>query len=110
MNFTQPRFLPLAAKTIVCHTLTYFVMGALAAHYLNYAALMSHPESGMRQITDSWVMAGPLFQPLRGLVFASVFYPLRGCLFGRKYGWLLMGWNLDCDRHPVHVWPRIGID
>ena len=94
MNFTQPRFLPLAAKAIVCHTITYFVMGALAAHFLHYAELLARPDSGMRQITDPWVMAGPLFQPLRGLVFASVFYPLRGILFGKKHGWVLMAWIL----------------
>ena len=88
------RFPTLAAKTMVCHTLTYFLMGALAAHFLNYAALMARPESGMRPITDPWVMAGPLFQPIRGLIFALVFYPLRVCLFGRKNGWLLMGWML----------------
>lgn len=37
-------------------------------------------------------MAGPLLQPLRGLIFALVFYPLRSVPFGRKNGWLLMGW------------------
>jgi len=94
MENSQPRFLGLAAKTIVCHTLTYFLMGMLAAHFLNYAALMARPDSGMRQITSPWVMAGPLFQPLRGLVFALVFYPFRERLFGRKHGWLLMGWML----------------
>ena len=94
MDNSQPRFVAPAAKTMVCHTLTYFIMGALAAHFLNYAALMARPESGMRPFTSPWVMAGPLFQPLRGLVFALVFYPLRGCLFGRKNGWLLMGWML----------------
>jgi hypothetical protein len=35
-----------------------------------------------------------MLQPLRGLVFALVFYPLRECLFGKKNGWLLMGWML----------------
>ena len=94
MDQSQPRFIPLAAKTIVCHTLTYFVIGALAAHYLHYGEAFARPDSGMRQITDPWVMAGPLFQPLRGLVFASVFYPLRGCLFGKKHGWLVMAWIL----------------
>lgn len=94
MDNPQPRFLGLAVRTIVCHTLTYFIMGALAAHFLHYAELMANPNSGFRPITDPWVMAGPLFQPLRGLVFASVFYPLRECLFGKKYGWLLMGWML----------------
>jgi len=94
MGQSQPRFLPLAAKTIVCHTLTYFVVGALAAHYLHYAESFARPDSGMRQMVDPWVMAGPLFQPLRGIVFASVFYPLRGVLFGKKHGWLLMAWLL----------------
>jgi hypothetical protein len=69
-------------------------MGALAAYFLNYAAEMARPGSGMRPMSDPLVMAGPLFQPLRGLVFALVFYPLRECLFGKKNGWLLMGWML----------------
>ena len=90
----SPRFFPLAARSIVSHTITYFIMGILAAHFLNYAALMSRLESGMRKIDNPWVMAGPLFQPLRGFVFALVFYPLRECLFGKKYGWLVMGWML----------------
>ena len=94
MDYSQPRFLKLAAKTAVCHTITYMIMGVLAVHFLNYAALMSRPDSGMRPMTDPWVMAGPLFQPLRGLVFALVFYPLRGCLFGRRNGWVVMAWTL----------------
>jgi hypothetical protein len=88
------RFPALAAKTIVSHTLTYMLMGVLAAHFLHYAAMMAKPESGMRPFTSPWVMAGPLFQPIRGLIFALVFFPLRECLFGRKYGWLLVGWML----------------
>jgi len=94
MDKAQPRFPALLAKTIVCHSLTYFVTGALAAYFLNYAASMARPESGMRPFTSPWVMAGPLFQPLRGVVFALVFYPLRDCLFGRKHGWLLIAWML----------------
>ena len=69
-------------------------MGALAAHFFNYAALLARPDSGMRHIDDPLVMIGPMLQPLRGLLFAMVFYPLRECLFGRKYGWLLMFWML----------------
>lgn len=94
MENPHPRFTGLAVKTVVCHTVTYFVAGALAAHFLHYADSMAQPVSGMRQMTDPWVMAGPLFQPVRGLVFALVFYPLRECLFGRKNGWLLMAWML----------------
>jgi hypothetical protein len=91
---SQPSFVSLAAKTAVCHTITYFLMGALAYHFLNYAELIAKPCSGMRPMTDPLVMAGPLLQPLRGVLFALVFYPLRELLFGRKYGWLLMGWIL----------------
>jgi hypothetical protein len=94
LDSSQPGFLSLAARTMVCHTITYLVMGALAAHFLDYASVMAQPDSGMRQISDPWVMAGPLFQPIRGLVFALVFYPLRGCLFGRTSGWLVMAWTL----------------
>jgi hypothetical protein len=44
----------------------------------------------MRQTDEPIVMAGPLFQPIRGLLFAVAFYPLRSVLFGRKNGWLAM--------------------
>jgi len=30
MQDLRPRFLPLAAKTVVCHSITYMIMGALA--------------------------------------------------------------------------------
>ena len=94
MENPGPRFSSLALKTMVCHTITYFLMGVLAAHFLNYAELLARPDSGMRHITDPLVIAGGLFQPLRGLVFALVFYPFRDCLFGRRNGWLLMAWML----------------
>jgi len=94
MDNPQPRFVSLAAKTMVCHTITYVIMGVLAAYFLNYAALMAGPDSGMRPMTDPLVIAGPLFQPLRGMVFALVFYPLRECLFSKKNGWLVMAWML----------------
>ena len=41
MQDSQPRFLPLAAKTVICHTVTYFVMGALAYNLLHYADLFA---------------------------------------------------------------------
>lgn len=90
----SPRFLPLAVKTMICHTLTYVLMGILAMRFMNYAEMLARPNSGMRHLDDPMVMAGPLFQPLRGLVFALVFYPLRERLFGRKDGWLVMAWML----------------
>jgi len=86
----------LVLRTIVAHTITYTFMGILAMTFLNYAELFAKPEvaSWMRQINDPLVMAGPLFQPIRGLIFALVFFPFRDILFGRKTGWLIMTWML----------------
>jgi len=92
MEAQEIKFIPLAAKTIVVHTVTYFVMGLLASTLLNYGSWYaeSYLSGFMRQIDDPMVMAGPLFQPIRGLLFAVVFYLLRDVLFGRKNGWLIM--------------------
>lgn len=90
------RFPELALKTIIVHTITYFLMGVLAATVLNYAEQFARPEMAcwMRQTTDPLVMAGPLFQPIRGMIFALVFYPLREILFTKKNGWLILWWLL----------------
>jgi hypothetical protein len=47
----------------------------------------------MRPVTDAWVMAGPLFQPIRGALFGLIFYLLREPLFGKQNGWLVL-WAL----------------
>jgi hypothetical protein len=92
----QIPFAGLALRTMVVHTITYSLMGILAMTFLNYSEQFSRPAmaSWMRQTTDPIVMAGPLFQPIRGLVFALVFYPFREILFKKKHGWLLMWWTL----------------
>ena len=94
MQDMQPRFLPLAAKTVVCHTLTYFLMGALAAHFLHYEQIFNQPNSGLRHFDDPLLILGPPLQIVRGLLFASVFYVFREQLFGRSKGWLRMAWML----------------
>ncbi len=94
MQDLQPRFLSLAAKTVVCHTITYMVMGALAYHFLHYADFINDPRSGMRPAASLWVMLGAPLQIFRGVLFAAVFYPLRTLLFGRNNGWLVMAWVL----------------
>ena len=72
------------------HTTTYLVVGAVAFTILDYPTLFAEPslQSLFRQTDDPWVMAGPLFQPLRGLLFGAVFYVLRDAFFGRTDGWL----------------------
>ena len=81
--------------TIVVHTVTYFVVGLLALWLLDYAEFFARPDVArlMRPTTDPVVMAGPLFQPLRGFVFALAVYPLREILFSRPRGWLVL-WGL----------------
>jgi hypothetical protein len=90
----QPRFAVLAAKTVVCHTITYFLMGMLAFHFLHYADLLNNPNSGMRSTTEPLLLLGPALQVVRGVLFASIFYLFRDQLFGRKNGWLKMSWLL----------------
>lgn len=96
MEQGRPGLLELMVKTLVVHTTTYFVMGLLAASFLNYDERFARSDMvcWIRQIDDPLVMAGPLFQPVRGLIFALAFYPLRQILFGRRNGWLTMGWLL----------------
>jgi hypothetical protein len=96
MNNNQPSFTALAVKTIVVHSVTYFLMGALASTLLDYAERFARPEMAcwMRQLDDPLIMAGPLFQPIRGFILALAFYALREVLFVRKNGWLIMWWTL----------------
>lgn len=92
----RPKFTELFVKTAVAHTITYMFMGIIASTAMNYREAFARPEVAcyMRQLSDPWVMAGPLLQPIRGLIFALAFYPIRGALFGRKHGWLVMWWLL----------------
>jgi hypothetical protein len=94
MQDAQPRFVPLAVKTVVCHSITYMIMGALAFNLLHYADFINNPNSGMRPTTSLWVILGVPVQVFRGVLFASVFYLFRERLFGRKNGWLVMAWML----------------
>ncbi len=96
MERSNLRLPTLATKTIVVHTVTYFLMGMLALPLLGYAQAFAKPWMAcwMRQTDDPIVMAGTLFQPLRGLFFALAFYPLRELLFGKKKGWLVLWWLL----------------
>jgi uncharacterized membrane protein len=94
MEYPQPRFLPLAVKTVICHTATYFLMGALASHFLHYEEIFNQPNSGYRPFTSPWILFGPPLQVFRGVLFASVFYLFRESLFGKPNGWLRMAWIL----------------
>lgn len=86
----------LTLKTVIVHTVTYFVAGVLAYTLGGYEKSFSQPPLSyfMRPTSDPLVMAGPLFQPIRGVIFASAFYPLRDILFGQRRGWVILWWLL----------------
>jgi hypothetical protein len=86
----------LCAKTVIVHTVTYMFMGLIASTLFNYKEAFARPEMAcwMRQFDDPMLIAGVLFQPIRGVVLALAFYPLREIVFGRKNGWLILWWLL----------------
>ena len=86
----------LTVKTVIVHTITYFVAGILAYTLGGYEKSFSEPPLSylMRPTSDPLVMAGPLFQPIRGVIFASALYPLRSVLFAERRGWLILWWLL----------------
>jgi hypothetical protein len=92
MSHTRPTPIETVVKTIATHTVTYFIMGLLASTILDYARFFAESSLNlmMRQTSDPWVMAGPLFQPIRGILFGIVFYLLREPFFGKENGWLVM--------------------
>jgi hypothetical protein len=96
MENIRPGLLELSIKTIIVHTVTYMLMGLWASTYMNYKEAYAVPYMAcwMRQFGDPLLTAGPLFQPLRGIVFALAFYPLRDIFFGKKNGWAVIFWVL----------------
>lgn len=93
MNGGTPTLTETIVKTMVSHTITYFLVGAIAFFTLDYAkTVYSDPSvaASSRPTSDPLVMAGPLFQPIRGIIFGVVFYLLRESFFRRSRGWLIL--------------------
>lgn len=86
--------LPLIIKTSIVHTVTYFIAGVTALLLLDYGQTMGTENSIFRPVTDPIVMAGPLFQPIRGVIFGLAFYLISSSIFGSKLGWLKLWWIL----------------
>jgi hypothetical protein len=76
----------------VAHTVTYFLVGLVAFAVLDYARKFAQTDLRllMRQAGDPLVMAGPLFQPARGVLFGAALYPLRTAVLGGRRGWLVL--------------------
>ena len=85
-------FLSIVIRSAIVHTVTYTVVGLAAMNLFRYGgAIRDDPvrAATLRETTDPRVMAGPLFQPLRGLLFGIAFYLLRDVLFAAN-GWLVL--------------------
>lgn len=91
----QKSFLSITSKTVLVHTVTYFLMGLIAFTVFNYSDKYADPVLGnfMRQTTHPLVAAGPFFQVIRGLLFGVVLYLLREVVFNQKHGWLVL-WSM----------------
>jgi hypothetical protein len=91
VNQKGPTLLEAVVKTAVTHSVTYVIIGLLASTVLDYTHFFAESSLAlmMRPTSDAWVMGGPLFQPVRGILFGFVFYLLREPVFG-KHGWLVM--------------------
>ena len=96
MKENQITLLGLTLKAIASHTLTYFIVGVVAFNVFDYATQFAETDlrTFMRQTDDPIVALGPALQPIRGILFALAFYPLREILFRRRNGWLITWWLL----------------
>ena len=85
----EPSAAAIITKTVIAHTVTYFLVGVAAYLLFDYARLYAETPLRffMRPTTDRWVVSGPLFQPLRGLLFGCLFVHLRPSFFGRNRDW-----------------------
>ncbi|MEN8173357.1 MAG: hypothetical protein ABFS03_10810, partial [Chloroflexota bacterium] len=92
MNIQQLKLSSILIKTTIVHTVSYMVMGMLASIVLSYETFFIEPPLNvyMRPFDHPLIMAGPLFQPIRGLLFGVVFFLLRERFFRKSDGWLVM--------------------
>jgi hypothetical protein len=92
MQVQRPSFLETAWKTVVVHTVTYFLLGLVSFIFFDYSARFADPVIAqyMRSPSDPIVNAGPLFQPIRGLLLGAILFLLREPFFHRRYGWLTL--------------------
>jgi len=86
----NPTRLGVIVRTGVVHTVTYFAAGLVAMSVLDYTRRFQEPPLSllMRPTSDPLVAAGPLFQPLRGILFGLVLWLIRDSVFARRNGWL----------------------
>jgi len=92
MQTERPSLLETIFKTVVVHTVTYFLLGVISFAFFDYSARFADPVIAQyfRPTSDPIVTAGPLFQPIRGLILGALLFLLREPFFHRRNGWLLL--------------------
>lgn len=73
-------------KVAIAHVLTYIVCGMVSSQIFGYQNSLSG--AGMRDMNSIIVGLAPLFQIIRGLLFAIVLWMIRDVFMNKKYGWL----------------------
>jgi len=85
-------FAGFAVRAMVVHTVTYLLFGIIMSRVFDYARVfqLETIRDFMRPVDSPFVLAGPMLQPLRGLVLALGVWPLRGFLLEHRRGWLVL--------------------
>lgn len=80
--------LAFGAKVTVAHVVTYTLCGFAAMALFDYQS--SVEAIGMRPLDDPIVALAPVFQIVRGALFALVLWLIRPAFMERKHGWLVV--------------------
>ena len=90
MEKTTPSFGTFAWRLIALHTVTYFLVGFTTYTLFDYEHLFASDGLAgfMRPTSDPFTALGPVFQWLRGLIFALALWPIREVLLTPARGWL----------------------
>ena len=83
------------AHVVVLHTITYGVVGLVVPMLLGYETMFSVPplDAYLRPLDSLAVVAGLLFQPVRGAILGLALWPFRRVVVERERGWLYL-WGL----------------
>ncbi|MCI8346893.1 MAG: hypothetical protein HFJ12_02970 [Bacilli bacterium] len=73
-------------KVTIAHVLTYIVCGMVFSQIFSYQNSLS--DAGMRDMNSLIVGLAPIFQIVRGLLFAVVLWWLKDVFMNKKFGWL----------------------
>lgn len=90
MNSSNIKFRTFFWRVAASHMISYFIMGFIALHLLDYKNLFENPPFSylMKPISSPWIALGPLLQVFRGLVFSLALWLFKDVFLDRKYGWL----------------------